>query len=193
MQNETAGRPRSESTRRAILDAAYDMLAETGFRGLTMEAIAQRAGAGKTTLYRWWPSKAAILLDAVHDRADRYPGFGDSGDVHTDLLDEVRGVIAFYRTKTGAAMLDLIAESRFEPSLAEAISERFIAGRRAATTEVLQRGIERGQVRADLDIDVTMDAIWGSIYYKLLISHATLTSAHADAILALIWPSLRTP
>lgn len=185
------GRPRSELTRRAVLDAAYQALVEVGFRAVTMDDIAHRASAGKATLYRWWPSKAAIFLDAVHERSDCYPHFGHSGDVCWDLLEEIRGVIAFYATDTGRALLDLVAESRFEPSLAEAVRERFIMGRREDTATVLQRGIDRGQVRADLDFDTTMDALWGSLYYKLLVSHTTLDIAYADALLSTFWPAIR--
>lgn len=187
------GRPRSEQSRRAILSAAYEAMAETGFAALSVEGIARKAGASKATVYRWWPSKAAVVLDALQEHTDGYPGFRHSGDTRADLTEELRGVVAFYGSAAGAALLDLIAQSRFDASLAKALRERFIMARRAETTEVLRAGIASGQLRPDLDVEVTMDAIWGSVYYKLLVSHTPLTATYADQVLATIWPVLAAP
>lgn len=187
---ESAGRPRSEQTRRAVLSAAYQSLSEVGFRSVTMDDIAHRAGASKATLYRWWPSKAAILLDAVHERSEAYPEFSDSGDARTDLRNEIRGVIAFYGTDAGTATLDLVAESRFDPSLAADFRERFIMGRRKATAEVFGRGIARDQIRGDLNFDVVMDALWGALYYKLLISNTLLHADYADDLIDAFWGAI---
>lgn len=186
------GRPRSDATRQSILSAAYDELRTVGFRAIAMERIAKRAGSSKTTLYRWWPSKAAILLEAVNDRSDRYPGFDDTGDVYVDLLEEIRGVIKFYLSDSGAAMLDLVAESRFDPDLASAIRDDFIACRRAATRVTWKRGVSRGQIRADVDVEVVMDALWGSLYYKLLVSHNPPDMGFADQLMNTFWPAIST-
>ncbi|CAA0130399.1 putative HTH-type transcriptional regulator [Mycolicibacterium vanbaalenii] len=155
-----------------------------------MERIAKRAGSSKTTLYRWWPSKAAILLEAVNERPDRYPVFNDTGDVFVDLVEEIRGVIKFYFTDSGAAMLDLVADSRFDPSLAAAIRDDFIARRRSTTRLTWQRGVTRGQIRSDVDVEVVMDALWGSLYYKLLVSQDPPDVGFADQLMNTFWPAI---
>lgn len=187
---QTGGRPRSEPVRRAILAAAYEALLEAGFQAVSMEDIARRAGAGKATLYRWWPSKAAVVLDAMTEHSSGYPRFQHTGDTRSDLAGELRGVIIFYASEGGRAMLDLIAQSRFDPGLAGALRDRFIKGRRTDTTAVLEEGIASGQLRADLDLDAVMDAIWGAVYYKLLVSHASPAPDYADELLSTLWPAL---
>ena len=184
------GRPRSEQSRRAILDAAYQAMGETGFSGLSIEGIARRAGTSKATVYRWWPSKAAVVLDAVQEHTHGYPGFDHSGDTRADLLTELQGVVAFYTTAAGGALLDLIAQSRFDPALATALRERFIASRRQETAQVLRAGIAAGQLRTDLDVEVAMDAIWGAVYYKLLVSHSRMEPDYASHVLDTFWRAL---
>lgn len=186
----TPGRPRSEASRAATLRAAYELLQEKGFRGVTTAEIAARAGVSTATVYRWWDSKADVLLDAVHEQGDRYPTFRQGPDTFTELLAEVRGVIRFYGSTTGQATLDLVAESRFDADLASGLRERFIARRRAAAKEVLRRGIERGDVRADLRLDPAVDAIWGALYYRLQVSGEPLRPAYARQLLTTLWPAL---
>lgn len=173
-----------------MLDTAYELLLEVGFGSVTMEAIASRAGVSKATLYRWWSSKAEVLLDCVHERVERYPQFAGAGSTRRDLLLEIEGVIRFYRSHAGRALLDLIAHSRFNPTLADTIRDRFIQGRRDATVEVLKRGQERGEIVSGLNLQVTMDALWGALYYKLLVSHTPLTRRYASQLLDTFWPAL---
>ncbi|AKU16391.1 TetR/AcrR family transcriptional regulator [Luteipulveratus mongoliensis] len=184
------GRPRSEASRAATLRAAYDLLQEKGFRQVTTAEIARRAGVSTATVYRWWDSKADVLLDAVHEQGDRYPAFEEGDDTFTELLTEVRGVIRFYASATGQATLDLVAESRFDDDLARGLRERFIAGRRASAKAVLRRGIERGEVRSDLRLDAAVDAIWGALYYRLQVSGEPLRPAYARELLTTLWPAL---
>jgi AcrR family transcriptional regulator len=190
MATTAAGRPRSEQSRRAILSAAYEAMADSGFAALSIEGIARRAGASKATVYRWWPNKAAVVLEAVQEHTHGYPRFRHSGDTRADLIDELRGVVRFYASPAGGALLDLIAQSRFDPDLAQALRDRFIMARRAETTEVLRAGVASGQLRADLDVEVTMDAIWGSIYYKLLVSHTPLSAGYANDLVTTFWAAL---
>lgn len=155
-----------------------------------MEDIARRAGAGKATLYRWWDSKAAVILDAVAEHVAGYPRFEHSGDTRNDLRDELRGVIVFYASPGGQAMLDLIAQSRFDPALAGELRDRFIQARRRDAVAVLQEGIATGQIRADLDLDAAMDAIWGAVYYKLLVSHTPPEASYADEVITTLWAAV---
>ncbi len=187
---EHRGRPRSETARRAILSSAYSELRRVGFRQLTMEAIAQHAGVGKSTVYRWWPNKARLLFDAVNSLQDSsYPDFEESGRTKDEVLIEARGVIEYFRSEAGSAFLDLVAESRFDPPLATSLTKEFVNSRREATRAVLTRGLEQGQVTTrNLDPDVLMDMVWGAIYYRFLVLHDTPEPDFADQLVNQIWP-----
>jgi AcrR family transcriptional regulator len=190
-QPRTRGRPRSESAREAILRAAIELLQSKGFAALSVDAIAARAGVGKATIYRWWPNKAAVVMDAF--LADTAPGmpFPDTGATREDLRRQMRSVIRLFNTPSvGGPFVALIGESQHDPALAAALRERFIASRRAAAKEVLTRGIERGELRPDLDTDIAIDALYGALYYRLLVSGARLTPRYADALLDELYPAL---
>ncbi|MEN3285209.1 MAG: hypothetical protein V7607_6349 [Solirubrobacteraceae bacterium] len=178
------GRPRSESARAGILRAAIELLQTRGFSALSVDAIAARAGVGKATIYRWWPNKAAVVMDAF--LADTAPGmpFPDTGSTREDLRRQMRSVIRLFNTPAVRdPFVALIGASQHDASLAAALRERFVANRRQAAKDVLARGIERGELRADLDLDVAIDALYGALYYRLLISGARLTPRYADTLL----------
>jgi AcrR family transcriptional regulator len=178
------GRPRSERAATAILGAARELLEERGLRGLSVDAIAARAGVSKATIYRWWPNKSAVVMDAfLADTGPRMP-FPDTGSVREDLRRQLRSVIRlFNEPRTRGPFVALIAESQHDPEVARALRERFIAARRAAAREVFERGQARGELRADLDIDIANDALYGALYYRLLVSGAPLRPRYADALL----------
>ena len=185
------GRPRSEGARAAILRAAGELLQSRGFSALSVDAIAASAGVGKATIYRWWPNKAAVVMDAfLADTAPAMP-FPDTGSTREDLRRQMRSVIRLFNAPAvGGPFKALIGESQHDPALAAALRERFIASRRAAAKEVLARGIERGELRPDLDLDIAIDALYGALYYRLLVSGARLTARYADAVLDELFPAL---
>jgi AcrR family transcriptional regulator len=185
------GRPRSEAARAAILRAALELLEARGFAALSVDAIADRARVGRATIYRWWPNKAAVVMDAfLADTAPQMP-FPDSGSAREDLRRQMRSVIRLFNLpNTSRPFVALIAESQHDPVLAQALRERFIASRRKAAEDVLSRGIARGELRADLDLDITLDALYGALYYRLLISGERLTPRYADALLDQFYAAL---
>jgi len=185
------GRPRSERATAAILRAAGELLDSRGLDGLSVDSIAARAGVSKATIYRWWPNKAAIVMDAVLELAAPQIPFPDTGSARDDLRRQMRSVVRLYtRSATGRALVALIAQSQHDPLTAAALHERFIVPRRAAASEVLRRGITRGELRADLDVDATIDTLYGALYYRLLVSGDPLTQRYADRVIDLIYPSL---
>lgn len=189
--SRSRGRPRSETAREAILRSAIELLQTRGFAALSVDAIAARAGVGKATIYRWWPNKAAVVMDAF--LADTAPGmpFPDTGSAREDLRRQMRSVIRLFNTPSvGGPFVALIGESQHDPALAAALRERFIASRRAAAKEVLARGIERGELRPDLDLDIAIDSFYGALYYRLLVSGDRLTPRYADALLDQLYPAL---
>ncbi len=186
-------RRRKEAARLAILDAAGALLDQDGFRRLTIEGIAAQAGVGKATIYRWWPSKAAVVMDAVLESASPRMPFPDTGSAQEDLRQQLTAVIELYtHTDTGRGIKALIAESQHDPLLAESLRDRFIASRRAEATTVFERGIQRGELRADLDIGVAIDALYGAIYYRLLVSHGPLDASYVDTLMKQIFPAFQS-
>jgi AcrR family transcriptional regulator len=185
------GRPRSETARTAILRATIELLQSRGFSALSVDAIAAHAGVGKATIYRWWPNKAAVVMDAF--LADTAPGipFPDTGSTREDLRRQMRSVIRLFNTPAVRdPFVALIGASQHDPALAAALRERFVANRRDAAKRVLARGIERGELRPDLDLDIAIDALYGALYYRLLVSGQRLTPRYADALLDQLFPAL---
>lgn len=175
-----ADRRRSDHSRTVILQAAWDLFLERGLREMSIEAIARRAGVGKTTIYRWWPSKAAVVFDALHEHLDTNIGFPDTGSVHGDLIQQVQSVIELLGSPPGKAFLALVGESQHDAALAEALRDRYIVHRRAAATEAVTRGIARGEIPADLDPALLIDIIYGAVYYRFLVSHASIPPRYTE-------------
>ena len=189
-----SGARRSRRAREAILTAAWDLFAETGLPRLSVEAIAERAGVAKTTVYRWWPSKAAVLMDSLGEQLGPQVEFAHSADVLRDLRDQLAAVVDLLTTSTvGDAYLALVTESRHDPDLARELRERYIADRRAAATAVLDRGVTDGQLRADLDTSLMIDTLYGAIYYRLLVQHTPPDANYVDRLLEQLHPTLAGP
>lgn len=167
-------RRRCPKSHQAILTAAVELLEEKGYAGVTIEAIAARASVGKQTIYRWWSSKADVILEAYTAQATKLVSTPDTGSVRADLLLLLQQVCDRLTSTAGMVVAGLIAEAQHEPKLAEAFRNQFIASRRAATQTILQRGIERGELRQNLDLEVAIDLLYGAIWYRLLLKHAPL-------------------
>ena len=116
--------------------------------------------------------------------------FPETGSAREDVRRQIASVIELYtRTKTGRGIRALIAEAQHDSALAESLRDRFIASRRADAATVFERGIERGDLRPDVDVGVAIDALYGAVYYRLLVSHAPLDSAYADTLIGQIFPA----
>jgi AcrR family transcriptional regulator len=169
------GRPRSERARLAILEATADLLVEGGLNAATMEAIAARAGVSKVTIYKWWPTRGAVAIDAYFLRFSQTILFGDSGDLATDLVAQMLVLIKAFRGRAGAIMAELIGQAQTDPSLAETLRTGWLKPRREASTAVLQRSIERGDLDPDIDIPAVLDQLYAPLYFRLTMRHEPLT------------------
>lgn len=170
----TAGRPRSTASRAAILEATHALLETTTVRDLTIEAIAQNAGVGKTTIYRWWPSKTAIVIEVLVElmNSDTPVPRGDTA------LEVIRKhlslVIKQYRGRLGRIVVQILAEAQFEPDLLKEFHDRFFADRRAAVRGVIEAGVLQGEFSKTLDIDAAIDMLYGAINFRLIAKHLQL-------------------
>jgi AcrR family transcriptional regulator len=188
------GRPRSDKARKAVLAAALELVAEAGYAALTIEGIAARAGVAKTTIYRSWPSKAAVVMDAVFVESDPRLTFPDTGSAREDLIRQM-GQVATLFTEPAfrKPFVGLLAQSQHDPALAAALHEWLINARRSGASEVLRRGVERGELRADLDVDVAIDALYGALYYRLLVTHQPVSPDYARTVIDVVFPGLAAP
>jgi AcrR family transcriptional regulator len=176
------GRPRSESARKQILAAAYKLLAEKGIQAASTQEIAAAAGVSTATLYRWWDTKEAIMLDAAfeHNRpAVTYEGKGSP--LERLRAQAVRG-IKFLRSEDGKVMGRLIAGIHENEKLRQIFLERYYLRRRAMVRELIQEAIDAGELPKDTDPEIIIDAIHGPQFFRLIMGHATLTKEFAEAI-----------
>jgi AcrR family transcriptional regulator len=185
------GRPRSERARRAILKAAGELLERDGFTAVTMQRIAERAGVSKATIYRWWPNKAAVMTDSFLELmvADTSPL--DTGSAREDLRLRLRGLAHVLAGRSGRFVAALIAESQTDSEVAEALRTHWISVRRRETRPLLRRGIERGELRSDLDLEVAIDALYGPVYWRMLTGYAPLNDDFVDRLVDHVMVGLR--
>ncbi len=163
---------RSERAHQAVLASAADLFEEVGYARLTVDAIASKAGVSKATVYRWWPNKAAIVLEAFLAAVEPDIAFPDSGSVRTDLVEQAVSLAQVLgQQRLGTMVVALLGEAQHDPDLARAFRERWQDPRRVKGREVLRRAVERGELRADLDADLVLDGVYGPLYLRLLYRH----------------------
>lgn len=180
-------RPREERARRAALDATLALIVERGIAGVTTAAVAERARTSKATMYRHWPSKDALVADAIGTLVDREIALPDTGSLAEDLRALLRGAVALYSTPDAAALVpELVAAMARTPRLAAAVRDEFLGRRRAALAEVLERAEARGELHGRVDRELCLDVLGGPIFYRLLITGAPLDERLADDLADLI-------
>lgn len=180
------GRPRSEHSRQAILASTLRMLQESGFADLSIEAIAADAGVGKATIYRWWPTKATLVAEAFSNSADQELRFPDTGSLRTDMTQQMRQLARVFRSRRGRIVAALLGGGQSDAELLEAFRERFMLPRRNEAYETLRRGIRRGEIAEDTDLDLVLDALYGPMYMRFLIRHDSLTDDFVTNICDLV-------
>jgi AcrR family transcriptional regulator len=173
----TRGRPRSEQARVAILDATTDLLLEHGLAGASMDAVAERAGVSKATIYRWWPTKEMLALDAIYRSWAAEPGQADTGSLRGDLLAMLVPWARRIRARPyGRVIAAFVAEAQNDPTFAQLYLARFVEPRRAQGKAALVRAAARGEVPSGTNVDVVLDLLYGPLYHRLLHQHAPLTN-----------------
>jgi AcrR family transcriptional regulator len=189
---------RSERSKQAILDATRELMsAEGGVRSLTVEAVAARAGVGKTTIYRRWRDKWELALDAVMiDMLPRFANPVDVGDTRKELITFLDSVTKLWVSPLyGPAMQGLISEIATEPELARVYREQVVEPRREQLRPVIERGIARGELRPGTDVRLVHELLVGPILYRLLLSgpplDRKLTASLVDAVLDSFSPAAK--
>jgi AcrR family transcriptional regulator len=185
------GRPRSEQAHVAILRSTLKLLGENGFPDFTIEAVAAQANVGKATVYRRWPNKAALITDALAYSTTKKLKFPDTGSVRTDMNRQMQQVIKIFRSPRGRILSAILAAGQSDRRLIAAFRERFMRPRRQEAYATLRRGIRRGELRKNVDLDLLLDSLYGPIYMRFFIRHDTLTPAFVDGLCDLVMGGAR--
>jgi len=178
------GRRRSERSHKAIITATQELLVERGYPKLTIEAVAARAGVGKQTIYRWWPSRASLVLEAYlagSDAVSLPPP--DGGSTREDVRALIGWLAAVLAEPTGGRVIaGLVGDLQHDAELAKGFQQDVVPARRQAMLAALERGRERGEIRADADLELAVDALHGAVFYRLLLSGAPLDAEFAERV-----------
>jgi AcrR family transcriptional regulator len=187
------GRPRSERARKAILEAASELLLARGLSAVSMDAVAERAGVSKATIYRWWPTKETLALDALYTEwAAARPHPRDTGSLRGDLLSLLRPWARLAGSRPyGRVVAALLTEAQTDPVFAAEYRERFVEPRRQQAREIFRRAIERGEIPADTKVEVALDLLYGPLYHRLLHGHAPLNDRFVREVIDMVLDGVR--
>ncbi len=175
---------RSKRAHEAILSAAAELIHERSYSDVCIEAIAARAGVGKQTIYRWWPSKAAVVMEACAAQVARVVPLPDTGSVREDLRDYLTHICAFFTDHLSKpAIAGLLAEAQCDPELAQAFQQRLLTQRRAVLRTILERGVARGELRDEVDRDLIMDVVHGAIWYRTLLLKSAMDQTFVENVI----------
>lgn len=184
-----AGRPRSEEAHQAILRATLELLGEVGFSGLTVEGVASRAGVGKATIYRRWPSKLPLVVEAFHELPQLEDA--DTGDLAEDLRVMLRSYLhLFNETPLAAVLPSLAGERRHNPELSELL-DPVLRQRRRPLVAALERAQKRGELVAELDVDLVADMIVGPIAVRLFFTGRKIQPKLVDPMVEMALEGIR--
>ena len=167
----------------AIMDAVYKLLQEKPARELTMEAVAKRANVGKPTLYKWWPSKAALIMAMFHERLDQPLEIPVTVTVEEAIRARMRRLIKVVNGLFGKVVGELIAEGQSDPDILREFYEQHVSLRRASAVAEIERGKAAGEFSTDTDAELLVDAIFAPVYYRLLLRFAPLTEKYGNDLI----------
>lgn len=190
------GRPRSEKARNAILDAAAALLLENGLDAVSMDAVAGRAGVSKATIYRWWPTKETLALDAIYHEWDAVrPRSRQTKSLRGDLLSLLRPWVRLISQRPYSRVIAaLLAKAQTDRAFAEKYRAHFVAPRRDHAGAIFQRAIERGEIAADTNVEVALDLLYGPFYHRLLQGTGPLNDRFARDVVDILTAGLtKTP
>jgi AcrR family transcriptional regulator len=177
-----AGRPRNEEVRTKIIDAALALLEEGGYAKVTCDGIAQRAGCGKATIYRWWPNKAAVVINAFAESVSPELPNEKLSCLRDYVTGHLRRFTRVLMGRNGRILAAVIAGAQDDPEVAEAYLAHWLRPRRAVSRQILTEYQNEGQLPKDYDIEIVLDAMYGPLHFRLMARHETLTPEYAEGL-----------
>jgi len=176
------GRPRDQAVRRRILQAALDLMGETAFAQVSVEAIAARASASKATVYRWWPNKAALVIEAFREAVAPELPLRDTGSLRRDLTMQAQNFARVLSGRGGRMLRSFLVAARCDPEVAEAYRSIWSDPRRAEAKQILRQKQVNGQLRKDADLDLVLDCLYGPLYYRFLVKDELPSQKYAESL-----------
>ncbi|MNH88884.1 Fatty acid metabolism regulator protein [compost metagenome] len=186
------GRPRNVETQSSILSASYELLLESGFGAVTVEKIAERAKVSKATIYKWWPNKAAVVMDGFLSAAAARLPVPDTGSIFQDILEHATNMARFMTSREGSILLEIIGEGQVDSALAEAFRTRYIQPRRLEVRDIMDRGLQRGELKKNLNIALCTDLIYGPIFYRLLVTGDQIDEDYVGQLVTQVFKGIRS-
>ena len=175
-------RLRPSEIQRRVLDAAFESVLRIGFRAVTVESVSAETGIAKTSIYRRWPNKAAMVMDAFVFRIGPGIGFPPSDDHTESIRKQMLALAKAFRGPAGTMIKALLGEAQFDVELAEAFRKHWLLPRRETAIVEVQAAIDSGELRADVDVQVTLDALYGGLYYRLLTGSGPLSDTYVKKL-----------
>jgi len=186
------GRPRCEEAHKKILKAAYELLSEVGFMDLTIEGVAARAEVGKPTIYRRWKTKAQLAMDAFLSGVSPEIAFPDTGSVEEDFREQMNKIVKLMNSSKGEILASVVGSGQADKNLIEVFREHWLLPRREDAKRIFQRGVERGELRDDVDAELAIDVLYSPLFYRLLLKHLPLSETFVDEIIDVVFKGLVT-
>lgn len=187
------GRPRSIEAEAAILKATLHLLERRPLRKVTADAIARRARVSKATIYKWWPNKSLVALDAYLAGMTERVVMPNTGSAELDFTEQLKSVMEFYGSPLGRLFSQFIAEGQSDASFLALFRERFLFARRDAARVMWRRGVDRGEIREDIDGDMVLDLVYGPMIFRHLAGHGSVSSSESEALVKAIFSGIRRP
>ena len=185
------GRHRSVEAEAAVLKATLYLLERQPLRKVTADAIARRAGVSKATIYKWWSNKSLVALDAYLAGMTEQVPVPDTGSAELDFTQQLKSVMAFYTSSLGRLFAQFIAEWQSDPAFLALFRERFLYARRDMARVMWRRGVDRGEIRPEIDGEIVLDLIYGPMIFRLLAGHGSLSEQESEAVVQTAFRGLR--
>jgi AcrR family transcriptional regulator len=159
---------------------------ESAYAQMTTEAIAERAGASKATVYRWWPNKAALAIEAFREAVAPELPLRDTGSLRNDLTAQLQNFARMLSGNGGRMLRSFLVAARCDPEVAEAFRSIWSDPRRAEAKKMLRQKQATGQLREDADLDLVLDSLYGPLYYRFLVKNEAPSQKYAKSLAALV-------
>ena len=185
------GRPQGDEVKTAILNAANELLEEEGFSGFTIEAVAARAGAARSTIYRWWPTRGALAMAGLLSATVPKIPYKWTTSPLSDMKQQMMLVADVYSGKVGRIISAIVAQGQGDPNTLKALIDGFVLPRRNEAKLVLMRAIECGELRKDIDLEIVVDTLYGPIWYRMLVPQAPLSPRWAGKLADQVFRGIR--
>jgi AcrR family transcriptional regulator len=184
------GRPRSETARRAILAATTRLLEQMSVRDLTVDAIAKAAAVGKPTIYRWWPNKTAVAIDAFFENCSPPLIYPANGSGRAALIAQLHRDVVIWNGRAGRMIAEILGDGQANAEILFTFRERYIEGRRSSLRDAISKAKLTGEITDALDADIIIDLFCGPIFYRLLVGHLSIDEVFMDRLVDTVFHGL---